>query len=514
MKTQRAFLWRFICATALVCVTQAGFTATYEQNLEKSFPATTGGKLVIQADMGTIQVKTDNSDQVQLTVLRKVKGGTKAQADELFADHEVTFSQEGNTVTVTAKRKTQKSWSWRSGRPNFEVRYLAHVPSKFDVDLRTAGGDVEVGALEGRASARTSSGTIKLDKITQEVEASNSGGDIFIAEAGGKLTAKTSSGSVNVQKAGGRAEISNSGGNIRLDEAGHDVVASTSSGSINLGAVKGNLKARNSGGDVAVKTVQGSADVETSSGTIRLGAIGGKELAARNSGGDIHVEKAGGEANVRTSSGSIDVVSAGGPITAKNSGGDISVGTAGSTVTAQTSSGVIKVKVAKGALELGNSGGDLVIGEAGANVAARTSSGSIRVAAVHGKVVAHNSGGDVKIGQAQGAVEAETSSGEISVAFTRVPKADCRLQVSGGGITATFPQNSSLNLDAHSSGGEVITELPVTVTVQGARNSGSLQGKINGGGPAIVLRASSGDIRLKKSAAAETPVEAEAPEEK
>jgi len=510
MKTERALFCRLGCAAALLFLIQAGFTATYEQNLEKSFPVTPGGKLVIQADMGAIQVATDNSDQFQLAVLRKVKGGTKAQADGLFADHEVTFSQEGNMITVIAKRKSQKSWSWGPGRPNLEVRYQARIPRRFDVDLRTAGGDIEVGALEGQASVRTSSGTIKLDTVSREVEASDAGGNIVVAEAGDKLTARTSSGSITGQKAGGRADISNSGGNIKLDEAGQDVVASTSSGSINLGAIKGNVRARNSGGNVTIKTAGGSADVETSSGTIRLGTIQGKELAAKNSGGDIHVEKAEGEVSVSTSSGSIDVTSVSGLLTAKNSGGDISVGTADSTVKAQTSSGAIKLKAAKGNAELSNSGGDLVIGEAGGDLAARTSSGSIRVGAVHGKVAARNSGGNIKIGQAHGKVEAETSSGEISVSFSRPPKANCRLQVSGGGINVTLPQNAPLDLDAHSSGGEVISELPVTVTVQGAPKPASLQGKINGGGPALVLRASSGDIHLKKSAASENPAEAEA----
>ncbi len=510
MKTGRAFL--LCCAATLLFHAEAGFTATYDQNLEKSFPVGAGGKLVIQADMGTIHVATDNADQVAITVLRKIKGGTKAQADEIFADHEVTFAQEGNTVSVIAKRKSQKLLSWHPGRPSLEVRYQVRIPRKFDVDLRTAGGDVEVGALEGRASARTSSGNIKLDKVAREVEASDSGGDIVIADAGDKLAARTSSGSITVQKAGGPAQISNSGGDIRLDEAGRDVLVTTSSGSIKLGTVAGNVKARNSGGDVTIKSAGGSADVETSSGNIRLGSIQGKELAVKNSGGNIQIDKAEGEVSARTSSGSINVVSVSGPLTAKNSGGDISVGAAERTVTAQTSSGAIRLKVAKGNLQLSNSGGDVVVGEAAGDLAARTSSGSIQVGAVHGKVTANNSGGNIKIGQVQDVIEAETSSGDINVAFSRPPKAECRLQVSGGGINVTLPPNAPLDLDAHSSGGRVISEFPVTLTVQGTQKSGSLQGKMNGGGPALVLRASSGDIRLKKSAASATPVEAEDPE--
>ncbi len=154
----------------------------------------------------------------------------------------------------------------------------------------------------------------------------------------------------------------------------------------------------------------------------------------------------------------------------------------------------------------------MAIDEAGADLSARTSSGTIRIGAAKGRVSANNSGGGIKLGQAQGSVEAETSSGDISAGFSGLPTGDSRLQVSGGGIQIALPQNAALDLDAHANGGKVASELPVTVTVHDSRNSGSLQGKINGGGPKLLLRTSSGDIRLKKAAPADTPVEAEAPE--
>src|SRR5437899_2679266 len=77
----------------------------FENNLEKTFQVTPGGKLVLDADQGSCEIISVEGDKALIRVLREVKGGTKAQADELFADHEVTFQQDGAMIAVLAKHK-------------------------------------------------------------------------------------------------------------------------------------------------------------------------------------------------------------------------------------------------------------------------------------------------------------------------------------------------------------------------------------------------------------------------
>src|SRR5436190_13958235 len=96
----------------LVILAQASFGASkYEQNVEKSFAAAPGGKLVIDADRGSIEVTTDGADKAQVRVFRQVNGGTKADADALFANHEVTFEQQGTMISVIARNRKQQLWS-------------------------------------------------------------------------------------------------------------------------------------------------------------------------------------------------------------------------------------------------------------------------------------------------------------------------------------------------------------------------------------------------------------------
>ena len=110
-----------LLAAALV-LAQNTFATDYEQNIEKTFKVTPGGELSLQVDRGSVNVTTDQRDEARVRVFRKVKGGSKADADELFANHRVTLSQEGNKVIVVASNKTNKTFSWTRNRPGLEVR--------------------------------------------------------------------------------------------------------------------------------------------------------------------------------------------------------------------------------------------------------------------------------------------------------------------------------------------------------------------------------------------------------
>ncbi|HWY76955.1 MAG TPA: DUF4097 family beta strand repeat-containing protein, partial [Verrucomicrobiae bacterium] len=253
MKTKTSLFlnpFRVLLIAGLLLPCAACFAAaSFESNLEKAFSANAGGKLVVEVDQGTVDILPVESGKVQIHVSREVRGGNKAQADELFDNHEVTMQQEGGTVTVLAKRKKNLSLSagWLRGQLQMNVHYQISIPKRFDVDVKTAGGDIGVGDLDGIVKARTAGGSITLKAITGSIDASDAGGDITVSEASGELIARTSSGSINVQKVGKDAQLSDSGGDIRIGDAGQTVVARTSSGSIHLKTVKGDLQANNSG---------------------------------------------------------------------------------------------------------------------------------------------------------------------------------------------------------------------------------------------------------------------------
>jgi DUF4097 and DUF4098 domain-containing protein YvlB len=202
-----------------------------------------------------------------------------------------------------------------------------------------------------------------------------------------------------------------------------------------------------------------NVDVATSGGGIRIDDIDGN-VEARTSGGGIRTGRIGREGTLKTSGGSITVDGAGGRLVAHTSGGGISVG---------NTNGPVEVK---------------------------TSGGSIQLARVNGDVVARTSGGGITIEDAAGKVDAHTSGGSIHATMSRQPSADSSLKTSGGGVTVLLAPSVAVDLDAESSGGGVRADVPVTV--QGTQDEDSVRGRINGGGPRLVLRSSGGGIRVKR----------------
>ena len=200
--------------------------------------------------------------------------------------------------------------------------------------------------------------------------------------------------------------------------------------------------------------------------------------------------------HVTTSGGDVQVGDFAGDVRVKTSGGDLEVGRINGPVDCRTSGGDVKLDSATGAVDLRTSGGGIHLGQASSTVQARSSGGSIEIHRVAGDLYAHTSGGGIVVDDALGAIDGETSGGSIRARFSQQPHADSRLSTSGGSISVSVAGNVAVDVDAHTSGGDVDSDIPITVL--GKQSDSSLQGKINGGGPRLVLRSSGGGIHLKK----------------
>ena len=200
--------------------------------------------------------------------------------------------------------------------------------------------------------------------------------------------------------------------------------------------------------------------------------------------------------DLTTSGGDIVVSDLAGQVRAKTSGGDVSLGRIGGVVDAHTSGGDVSMTGSRANAMLSTSGGDIKVGDAAGSLSVKTSGGSIDIRRAEADLKAHTSGGSIEIGDAGGAIDASSSGGSIRARLSRQPRADSRLSTSGGGITIFVAPSVALDIDAHTSGGDVASDIPVTIL--GKQNDSSLNGKLNGGGPKLVLRSSGGDIRLQK----------------
>ena len=170
--TRSRTLRAILAATVLLCAATTLPAAEFHSNLQKSIAVSAGGKLKVEVDRGAIEVAAAEADKVEVQVFRTVKDEPKEKADEIFADHEVTCSQEGSAVIVRAEYKKgsgPNSQTERKGliaklfgfvnlasqnkSARLKVRYQISVPKKFNADLKTFGGDITVADLEERCGA-------------------------------------------------------------------------------------------------------------------------------------------------------------------------------------------------------------------------------------------------------------------------------------------------------------------------------------------------------------------------
>jgi DUF4097 and DUF4098 domain-containing protein YvlB len=255
-----------IALMGLVCAAQAEI----EDNLDRTFNVSPGGKFVLEADRGSVNLTVGNDKELEIKVLRTVTGATESTAKELFEDHEVAFSQEGNTVRVKAKFKHpmthSKLWS-----PKFQVKYEVKLPREFNVEVHTAGGSIAVPDLKGEAELHTAGGSIKVGAVQGRVNAHTAGGSIAVEGATGPVTAETA------------------GGGIRVVKTEGEVKASTAGGSIHIEGAKGAVKASTAGGGITATGIRHSLDAETSGGSITLALDGSpqEECKVQTTGGGI-----------------------------------------------------------------------------------------------------------------------------------------------------------------------------------------------------------------------------------
>ncbi len=252
----------------------AAMTARAEVDvITKTFPIKAGGKLTVDVDRGSIHITTSDSDKVDVKITRELKLVSAAEAKDVFAKHKISLTSTNNEVIIDAPNP-QKGFSFNNPFSRLRVDYVIAIPAKFDINVKTAGGNIEVGDLQGQAVVSTAGGDLKFNVIK------------------GPLKARTSGGNITLSKSEGDADVSTSGGHLRLGEIEGNLVANTSGGNITLEKAKGTVKASTSGGDIRVKEAYGTITATTSGGNVfaQLNAQPKAACSLKTSGGNVEVK--------------------------------------------------------------------------------------------------------------------------------------------------------------------------------------------------------------------------------
>jgi DUF4097 and DUF4098 domain-containing protein YvlB len=293
-----------------------GFSsADIEDTISKSFSVSPGGKLTVDADLGSIEIKTTRSSSVEVEIQRKVKTSNKKDAERILSEYKIDFDQQGNDVFITADyKKTGLRSLWDKVRKKLRVKYYISVPSVYNVQLRTSGGSIYVDNLEGRAECRTSGGSLTFEDIKGPVKGKTSGGSIKLGEVQGDVDVDTSGGSIKISRVSGTVKAHTSGGGISVEEVMGTVNATTSGGSVKAYISRqpaADCRLTTSGGSVTAYLADDIAvdvNARTSGGRVHTdfpvkiqGKISGRSLKAKINGGgpELYLKSSGGSIYIK-----------------------------------------------------------------------------------------------------------------------------------------------------------------------------------------------------------------------
>jgi len=265
-------------------------------------------------------------------------------------------------------------------------------------------------------------------------------------------------------------------------------------------------KVETDGGSVSAIGITGRAEIESGGGSIRVDDIGGA-VTVETGGGTIDVGNVGSDVNLQTGGGNIKIVSAKGKIIAESGAGSVVLLSGLQGAVLQTGAGSIRVEKCAGKVRATTGGGSVDLGEIGAGAEIESGAGSIRLTSAKGPVQVQTGGGSIQLDGAP-SVRAETAAGGIiaKILSSSGERSDSVLETVAGDITVYLSDNLPVSIRAAielANGHNIRSEFAdIHVLSEAGSWPGprtvTAEGQLNGGGPVLKVRTSSGNINFRR----------------
>ena len=284
----------FELALPLLLLSSIAASAATEERLNQHFSVQSGGTAVVEVEFGSINLSTNATREVVVNAWRKIGRKKKADEEAFLRDNPITFTQDGNTVTIRSHGKTRSSWSW-SGRTSNDAKYTISVPARFSARLKTGGGDIDVVDLSGEVRADTGGGGLSFARLNGPLHGETGGGGVKVVGCESALTLRTGGGGIEVAGSSGSLDGRTGGGSVSVREFQGPVRVGTGGGGLTIEKVQGAVDASTGGGTISAVLASEVADtVELSTGgggiSVSVPATAAFNLDAKTSGGGVSSE--------------------------------------------------------------------------------------------------------------------------------------------------------------------------------------------------------------------------------
>ncbi len=225
---------------------------------------------------------------------------------------DVSESDEG--VEITSEFSNRRD-SHRS-RIDLEI----NVPARFDLDIETTGGSIQIDKVEGKIEGTTMGGKLELSGLKGNLSMSTMGGSITLTDSvvdgkvhtmGGPVLIQDVTGDLKGSSMGGTVEYKNvkkkpgadetketkmttMGGDLDISDAPSGANLETMGGDIHVSSAADHVKATTMGGDIHIDAIDGWIDAHTMGGDVVANMTGNPSMGKR----DVNISSKDGDIEV------------------------------------------------------------------------------------------------------------------------------------------------------------------------------------------------------------------------
>jgi hypothetical protein len=217
MKRSILFFTILFAVTSLVSAADKGGDDT----VKRTFTVRPGGTVFLDIDRGSIAVETISGNEVHIVLERRIRGVSDEDMKVFLERHEYHISQDGNDIVIDSRFEDPDSddgWgrSRRSKGEQFKLSVTVLVPERFNLDFKTAAGNVEIEDLTGSILGQTGAGNIEIGDVVGSVELISGAGFISIDSVEGTVDVTTGAGNINIEEVGGQITAQTGAGDIEV----------------------------------------------------------------------------------------------------------------------------------------------------------------------------------------------------------------------------------------------------------------------------------------------------------
>jgi len=230
---------------------------------EKSgtIPTKDGRSLRVNVELGNVQVFTDESAQISYRAI--VEADSRDPGTEEFL-RQFDFISRQTPWGVALDGKVP----WQGLRGRFSATIEIHVPRRYNLEVSTGGGNIEVQDIDGRIRLTSAGGNINVGSV--------GGGDNSERARRDATREKSDRLKPVLLEA---ARIDTQGGHITVGDVAGTLRASTSGGHITTGNIAGDAVLRTGGGQIYARNIAGTAALDSGGGNIHIEGAGSSVTA-------------------------------------------------------------------------------------------------------------------------------------------------------------------------------------------------------------------------------------------